>query len=75
MPVSDQDEIAASITERPYGTASPDQVTELALEIARAGWQNRGYFKVLVNGDATTLTSSPVSQRIALGICVDEGLQ
>lgn len=75
MPVSDQDEIAASIKEQAYGTASADEVTEVAQEIARAGWQNHGYFKVLANGDARTLTSSPGSQRIAFTVQVDEGLQ
>jgi outer membrane protein insertion porin family len=75
MPVSDQDEIAASITERTYGAASPDEVTQEALEVARSGWQDRGYFKVQVNGYSTTLAGTSASRRISLSIYMDEGLQ
>jgi Surface antigen variable number repeat len=75
LPVSDQDEIATSIREQAHGTGSLGELKELASEIVRGGWQNHGYFKVLVNVDATTLSVSPASQRIALGIYVDEGLQ
>jgi outer membrane protein assembly factor BamA len=75
MPVSDQDEIAASIKEETHEAESPDNATELALEIAKNGWQNHGYFRVEANGYATTLDNSPSSRRIALSIQVDEGLQ
>ncbi|MGA8441389.1 MAG: hypothetical protein WB762_24995 [Candidatus Sulfotelmatobacter sp.] len=54
MPTSDQDEIAASTRQESHGDAL-DGVIEEALERVRAGWQNRGYFKVQVNGNATTL--------------------
>ena len=36
---------------------------------------NRGYFKVQVRCDARTLTSSSISQRIAVTILVDDGPQ
>jgi outer membrane protein assembly factor BamA len=74
MPVSDQDEIATSIEQHTRGT-SLNEVTDEALERARAGWQDRGYFKALITGDVTILTSTPGSQSIALGVHVDEGLQ
>jgi outer membrane protein insertion porin family len=45
------------------------------VERVRAAWQDRGYFKVLVQGDARTLTSGPDGQRIALTFELDEGLQ
>jgi hypothetical protein len=45
MPISDQDEIATSIRQETHG----DAVIEEALERVRAGWQNRGYFKVTVS--------------------------
>lgn len=72
MPVPEQDQIAASIEQRTHGNAL-DRVVDEALERVRAGWQDRGYFKVLASGDARNLTSSPVSQRIALSVRVDEG--
>jgi outer membrane protein assembly factor BamA len=81
MPVSAQDEIAASITEQTSGAASPDEVTEVtevteeALEVAKRGWQDHGYFKVQANGYAKTLASTSAGRRIALSIHVDEGLQ
>src|SRR5215470_6813033 len=55
MPISDQEQIATSIKQQTHGD-SLDGVTEEALDRARAGWQDRGYFKVQVTGDTTTLT-------------------
>ena len=83
MPVSEQDEVAAlikdevasSTKEETTGTVSPDDVTELALEITKRGWQERGYFKVDANGYAITLSSTPFSRRIVINIHVNEGLQ
>ena len=74
MPSSDQEEIAASIKQRTHGNSLAD-VTDEALERARAGWQNEGYFTAQVSGEARELASSPSIQRIALSIHVDEGLQ
>src|SRR5579859_2689987 len=47
LPVSDQDQIAASIMGRECGN-SPDGATDEAEERVRAGWQDHGYFKVKV---------------------------
>jgi len=73
MPIPDQDQIAASIKQQTSGY-SPDGVTDEVLERVRAGWQDRGYFKVRVSGKSKTLTSSP-SRRIAIRVHVDEGMQ
>ena len=74
MPVSDQDEIVTSIKAQTYGN-SLDGATDEALERVRVGWQNHGYFKVLVNGYATALDSTPAGRRVALSVHVDEGAQ
>jgi outer membrane protein assembly factor BamA len=75
LPISDQDQIADSIKENTLGT-SLEAVTDEALERVREGWQNRGYFMVQIAGDTKTLTSSPVSRRIAISIhIVNEGAQ
>ncbi len=74
MSVSDQAQIVASLRQRTY-TGTLDEVKDEVLERVREAWQNRGYFRAEVSGDATTLTSSPASQRIALSVHVDEGLQ
>ncbi len=74
MPISDQDEIGASIRQQARGDAL-DGVTEEALERARMGWQNRGYFKVQVNGEARTLTKNATGLHLALFVHVDEGLR
>jgi outer membrane protein insertion porin family len=74
MPLADQELIAASVKQETHGNVL-DSVVEEARERVRAGWQDRGYFKVLVSGDSKILTSGPVSQRIALGVKVEEGLQ
>jgi len=77
MPVSDQDEIAASIKGRTYKHSLDqlNQTTKEALGIATAGWQNHGYLKVEVNGYATAVGSGTTTQRVALSIHVDEGPQ
>jgi outer membrane protein assembly factor BamA len=74
MPISDQDQIAASIKQQTFGT-SLDGVTDEAVERVKAGWQDRGYFRVQVSGTERTLTSSPAIQRIAFSFDVEEGLQ
>jgi outer membrane protein insertion porin family len=45
------------------------------LERVRRAWEDRGYFKVQAHGDASVLTSSPTSERIAVTVQVDEGQQ
>jgi outer membrane protein assembly factor BamA len=72
MSVADQEAIAASLKQQ---TGSLDGVVGEAEERVRAAWQNLGYFKVQVSGDARILTSSPVTQRIALSFRIDEGQQ
>jgi len=74
LPVSDQDEIAASIRQEAHGDAL-DGVIEGALETARAGWQNRGYFKVQVTGDSRTLKKNATDLHLALFVHVDEGVR
>lgn len=74
MPISDQEEMAASIKRLRY--AHPlDGVVEETLERVRAGWQNHGYFKVEVSGDAKTLTTSATSIQLALFVHVEENAQ
>jgi outer membrane protein assembly factor BamA len=70
MAVVDQDQIADSVKRETHGT-SLDRVTDEALQRVTAGWQNRGYFKVQVTGEARTISS----QHIALFVHVDEGAQ
>jgi outer membrane protein assembly factor BamA len=74
MSISDQEQIAASIKQRTYRT-SLDDVADEALEVAKLGWQDRGYFKAQVNGYTTKLASTPVGQLIALSVHVDEGMR
>ncbi len=74
MPSSEQDRIAASIKQLTHGN-SLDEVIDEALERVREGWQDHGYFQAQVKGEAKTLSNSPVSQRIALSVQVEEGFQ
>lgn len=74
LPVSEQQLIADSIKEKTHGNAM-EEVTDEALERARAGWLNHGYFKAQVTGEARTLSSSPASQSIGLSVHVEEGQQ
>src|SRR5271156_1156723 len=72
MPVSDQDQIAASITQGTY-TGSLDGVKAEAEERLRREWQKRGYFKAEVSTDADVLSSNPAIERIALNAHLEEG--
>jgi outer membrane protein insertion porin family len=72
LPIVEQDRIASSIKEQSYDTV--DGVIEEGMERVRAGWQNHGYFKVQVTDEASTVTSTPGGQQVALNVHVDEGL-
>ena len=74
LPTLEQEQIAESIKERSYGN-SVDWTVDTALEIAREGWQDRGCFRAEVSGDAKTLTSNAIGQRIAVNMQVEEGPQ
>jgi outer membrane protein insertion porin family len=70
----EQEQIAASIKSQPnIAGTSVDDVADLALELVREGWQDRGYFAVQGEGEARTLTSNALGQRIAINVHVDEG--
>jgi len=72
MPISDQEEIATSISQETH--AYPlDGLIEEALERVRLGWQDRGYFNVAVSGDTRTLAKNAADVHIALFVHVDEG--
>src|ERR1700730_2027597 len=58
MPISDQEQIAGSITQRRYA-GSLDQVKEEVEDRRRSEWQKRGYFKAQVSTDANVLNSNP----------------
>jgi outer membrane protein assembly factor BamA len=74
LSAQDQQKIAASVEQQTYeGTL--DAIVDEAMERARQGWQNAGYFKVKVSGDSTVLTSNAVAERIAISLHVDEGQQ
>jgi outer membrane protein assembly factor BamA len=74
MSLTDQEQVADSVKQQTHGH-SLDDVTDEAMERVRSGWQNRGYFKVQVQGEGRTLTSSPADRSIAIDFHVDEGLQ
>lgn len=74
MPISDQDAIAASLKRQRYAF-SLDNVVEEALERVKAGWQDQGYFKAEVSGDAKTVTTSSASLQIALFVHIEENAQ
>jgi outer membrane protein insertion porin family len=74
MPISDQDEIVASIKRETHGSP-PNDLVEEALERVRAGFQDHGYFKVRVSGEARTSSRSATDPQIALFVRVDENMQ
>jgi outer membrane protein assembly factor BamA len=74
LPVLEQDEIVSSIKRQKYA-APLDNAVEDAVERIKAGWQDRGYFKVAVTGNAKTVAESTDVPEIALFFNVDEKLQ
>jgi outer membrane protein insertion porin family len=72
MPVSEQDQIFASVTQKSYA-GSFDEVKEEVEERLRNECQNRGYFKVQVSSDGNVLTVSPDRERIVLTVHIEEG--
>jgi TonB family protein len=74
LDVSEQAQIAASLKQRIYA-GSLDEITSEALERVKSAWLERGYLKVQASGDAKLLTSSPVTERVALTVHLDEGQQ
>jgi outer membrane protein assembly factor BamA len=74
MPVSDQEDIATAVKRNAHGSDLNGLVEE-ALERVKAGWQNRGYFKVEVSGDARPATKTGDNTQIALFVHVDENAQ
>lgn len=72
LPISEQRKIATAIKQQVSGY-SLDNVRGEALAEAKAGWQDRGYYRVQVGDTIRTLSRSPGSQRIAISIHVDEG--
>ena len=71
LPVSDQEEIAATVRNKSHSPLL-DGVVEEALERIRAGWQDRGYFKVQVRGEAKELSRTSTEIHIGLFAQVDE---
>jgi beta-lactamase regulating signal transducer with metallopeptidase domain len=74
LTVAEQNEIVASIKQQNYSGPFEDVRDEI-LERVRAGWQDRGYFKVIVTGHARILTSGAGATRIAVTAHVDPGLR
>jgi outer membrane protein assembly factor BamA len=74
LPGSNRDQIADLIKRQNYGN-SLDGLVEDAVERVKAGWRDRGYFKVQVSGEGATLTTTPASHRIVLTFHVEEGVQ
>jgi outer membrane translocation and assembly module TamA len=72
MPVSEQDQIFASVTQKPYA-GSFEKVKEEVEEGLRNEWQNRGYFKVQVSSDGNVLSVNPDRERIVLTVHIKEG--
>jgi hypothetical protein len=47
-----------------------DEVASEGLERVRAAWEDRGYFRVQVGGEAKVLTSGPASERITVNAAI-----
>lgn len=73
MPVADQNQIASELKRFTYSESFTGAGEEL-VERVRLAWQNRGFLKVEVNGDAV-LTGRGADRGLALSVHVNEGPQ
>jgi outer membrane protein assembly factor BamA len=74
LPITEQDRIATELKQITY-SGDPDDVTEELEERVRHAWQNRGYFKVRVQGSSIVLSSNPSDAQIAAAFHIEEGQQ
>jgi surface antigen-like variable number repeat protein len=74
LPLSDRAELATSLKQRAFRADSEGATGDLEERVRRA-WQDRGYFKVRVRGDAHVLTASPGAERISFTAHIVEGAQ
>jgi outer membrane protein insertion porin family len=74
LAAGEKEQVVSSIKQQTY-SRGVDEATSEVLERVRTGWQQHGYFKVEVRGDAKVLTTSPINQRVAVAVHVDEGRQ
>ena len=66
--------ISRLISQRTY-SGNSEEATSQVLESIRATWEDHGYLKVKVHGEATTLSTSPAGERLAITVHIDEGPQ
>lgn len=74
VPIEDQNQLSASLKQQAL-SGDVDDVASGIEEKVRAAWQNLGYFNVQARAEVRVLSSSPVSERIAVSVRVDEGRQ
>src|SRR5258708_22444366 len=74
VPIEDQSQLSDSLKQQAL-SGDVDDVASGIEEKVRSAWQNLGYFNVQARADVRVLSSSPVSQRIAVSVRVDEGRQ
>src|SRR5579862_107241 len=74
LPRADQEQITSELKDGTYPD-EPDGVTEELEERLRQAWQNRGYFKVRVQGASHILSSVPGNAQVAATFHIEEGPQ
>jgi len=74
LPIEDQNQLSESLKQQALSGDVGDVASGIE-EKVRSAWQNLGYFNVQARADVRVLSSSPVSQRIAVSVRVDEGRQ
>jgi outer membrane protein insertion porin family len=74
LPVADQQQIASSLRQLSYPLGL-DRATDELVERVREAWQDHGYVQVEVSGENRILSSSPVSESIAVTVRVNAGEQ
>jgi outer membrane protein assembly factor BamA len=74
LPISDQEQITAFVTQRKYAGSLAEVKTEVE-ERLRGEWQKRGYFKVEISADGNILTIGPAKEQIVFTAHIKEGSQ
>jgi TonB family protein len=75
MPATEQARVISRLISRRRYSGSREETVSQVLESIRSTWEDHGYVKVKVYGEAKTLSADSAEERLAITARVDEGPQ
>jgi TonB family protein len=75
MPATERAQVISRLISPRTYSGNRDEATSQVLESVRSAWEDHGYLKVKVHGEAKTLSTTPADERLEIAVHVDEGPQ